>query len=207
MKFEREYYVGIKDVGLNNKMSNYGILSCLEEIASSHSDKVGYGVNDIESKKKVWLLMDWKLKVIERPEYGSKIKVETWARPIEKRPFSTYRDFKMFNNGKISAIGTSKWILFDLETNKIAKITEDIIDLYKDVNKHMHNLNYLKLAYEALPQEVYYSKEKDNVRIMYKHQILLGDKVKCYYTNIENKDIITIKSKDDSILHAIVELS
>ena len=43
MKFEREYYVGIKDVGLNNKMSNYGILSCLEEIASSHSDKVGYG--------------------------------------------------------------------------------------------------------------------------------------------------------------------
>ena len=112
-------------------MSNYGILSCLEEIASSHSDKVGYGVNDIESKKKVWLLMDWKLKVIERPEYGSKIKVETWARPIEKRPFSTYRDFKMFNNGKISAIGTSKWILFDLETNKIAKITEDIIDLYK----------------------------------------------------------------------------
>ena len=114
MKFEREYYVGIKDVGLNNKMSNYGILSCLEEIASSHSDKVGYGVNDIESKKKVWLLMDWKLKVIERPEYGSKIKVETWARPIEKRPFSTYRDFKMFNNGKISAIGTSKWILFYL---------------------------------------------------------------------------------------------
>lgn len=147
----------------------------------------------------------------------------------------------MFNNGKISAIGTSKWILFDLETNKIAKITEDIIDLYKpepekvfekdeieklkevdelnsyieydvkrsdiDVNKHMHNLNYLKLAYEALPEEVYYSKEKDNVRIMYKHQILLGDKVKCYYTNIENKDIITIKSKDDSILHAIVELS
>ena len=87
MKFEREYYVGIKDVGLNNKMSNYGILSCLEEIASSHSDKVGYGVNDIESKKKVWLLMDWKLKVIERREYGSKIKVETWARPIEKRPF------------------------------------------------------------------------------------------------------------------------
>lgn len=71
----------------------------------------------------------------------------------------------------------------------------------------MHNLNYLKLAYEALPEEVYYSKEKDNVRIMYKHQILLGDKVKCYYTNIENKDIITIKSKDDSILHAIVELS
>ena len=42
---------------------------------------------------------------------------------------------------------------------------------------------------------------------MYKHKILLGDKVKCYYNNIENKDIITVKSQDDSILHAMIELS
>ena len=42
---------------------------------------------------------------------------------------------------------------------------------------------------------------------MYKHQILYGDKVKCYYSKQEGKDIITIKSEDDSILHAIVELS
>ena len=241
MKFEREYYVGIKDIGLDGQMSNYGMLSVLEEIASTHSDTVGYGVKDIESKKKMWLLMDWKLKVIERPEYGSAIKVKTWARPITKRPFSTYREFEVFDNEKKIAIATSKWILFDIETSKISKITEDIINLYKpesekvfeedeiekiketddlnnyieyevkradiDVNKHMHNLNYLKLAYEALPEDIYCSKEKNNVRIMYKHQILLRDKVKCYYNQKENKDIITIKSLDDSILHAIVELS
>lgn len=241
MKFEREYYVGIKDIGIKGKMSNYGILSILEEIASSHSDTVEYGVNDIETKKKVWLLMDWKLQVFERPCYGTKVKVKTWARPITKMPFSTYRDFEIFDGEKKIAIATSKWVLFDLETNKIAKITEDIINLYKpqeekvfekeeieklkeiqelneyieydvkradiDVNKHMHNLNYLKLAYEALPEDVYLSEEKNKVRIMYKHQILLGDKVKCYYNNIENKDIITIKSQDDRILHAIVELS
>lgn len=240
MKFEREYYVGVKDIGIKNQMTNYGFLSILEEIASTHSDKVGYGVNDIEEKKKVWLLMDWKLQVFERPTYGTIVKVKTWARPITKRPFSTYRDFEVFDGEKRVAIATSKWVLFDLETNKIAKITDDIIKLYKpedekvfkedeieklkeiqvsnefidyevkradiDVNKHMHNLNYLKLAYEVLPENIYLSNEKNEIRIMYKHQILLGDKVKCYYNNIENKDIITIKSKDDNILHAIVEL-
>ena len=131
--------------------------------------------------------------------------------------------------------------MFDQETNRISRITDEIIELYKpepeivfeeedieklreidglnkyteydvkradiDVNKHMHNLNYLKLAYEALPEDVYLSEEKNNIRIMYKHQILLGDKVKCYYNSVENKDIITIKSQDNSILHAIVELS
>ncbi len=241
MKFEKEYSVGIKDIGTKNQMTNYAFLSFLEEIASSHSNQVGYGVNDIEEKKKVWLLMDWKLKVYERPKYETKITVKTWARTIGKMPFSTYRDFEVYENEKKIAIGTSKWILFDLETNRIAKITDDIINLYKpenekvfdedeiekikeikdfdtfvlydvkradiDVNKHMHNLNYLKLAYEALPEDVYNSEEKKNVRIMYKHQILYGDKVKCYYSKQENKDIITIKSEDDSILHAIVELS
>lgn len=241
MKFEREYYVGIKDIGLDNKMSNYGMLSILEEVASTHSDTVGYGVNDINTKKKVWLLMDWKLQILKRPNYGSILKVKTWARPIEKKPFYTYRDFEVFENGDLVAFATSKWILFDLQTNRISKITDDIINLYKpestrvfeeieiekiielsllndfieydvkradiDVNKHMHNLNYLKLAYEALPEKEYLSNEKNKVRIMYKHQILLGDKVKCYYSNIDGKYVITIKSQDDSILHAIVELS
>lgn len=241
MKFEREYLVGVKDIGMNNQMTNLGILSFLEEIASTHSHTVGYGVNDIKTKRKVWLLMDWKLQILERPRYGDTLKVKTWARPIEKHLFYTYRDFEIWNQDKKVAIATSKWVLFDLETNKIAKITEDIIHLYKpevdsvfeneeilkikepeeqklvleyevkradiDINQHMHNLNYLKLAYEVLPEKIYFGEEKSRVRIMYKHQILLGEKVNCYYTSQEGKDTITIKSEDNKVLHAIIELN
>lgn len=241
MKFEREYVVGVKDIGINNQMTNFAFLSFLEEIASTHSSSVGYGVNDVETKKKVWLLMDWKLKILERPKYGDTLNVKTWARPLEKNVFYTYRDFEIFKGKEKIAIATSKWILFDLETNRISKITDDIINLYNveeahvfeekeilkikepekqdlefkyevkradiDINKHMHNLNYLKLSYETLPEEIYFGEEKRNVRIMYKHQILLGDKINCYYTEQEGKNTITIKSDDDNILHAIVELS
>ena len=42
-----------------------------------------------------------------------------------------------------------------------------------DINKHMHNLYYLDLAYEALPEEVYNTNIFDNVRIMYKKEIKL----------------------------------
>lgn len=241
MKFEKEYFVGIKDIGKENHVTNAGFLSFLEEIASNHSATVGYGVNDIQSKNKVWLLMDWKLQVFERPQYGEALKIKTWARPIEKHIFYTYRDFEVFKGEKRVAIATSKWVFFDLQTNKIAKITDEILSLYHpekeqvfeekeiakiaepqeknlniqyevkradiDINNHMHNLNYLKVAYEALPEEIYFGEEKNNVRIMYKHQILLGDKINCYYTREENKDIITLKSNDNRVLHAIVELS
>lgn len=75
-----------------------------------------------------------------------------------------------------------------------------------DINGHMHNLYYLDLAYEVLPEEVYRKRPFDNVRIQYKKEIKLGDIIKCKYTFEENKHIITISSEDDTKIHAIIVL-
>ena len=75
-----------------------------------------------------------------------------------------------------------------------------------DINKHIHNLYYLDYAYEALPEEVYEAPECNNIEIMYKKQIRLNDEFKCLYTKEENQNIITIKSKDENTLHAIIKL-
>ena len=84
MKFERDYIIGIEDIGKNNQITNLGYLKYLEEIACSHSATCGYGANDIETKRKAWLLMDWKLKVLDRPIYENIITVKTWARKIKQ---------------------------------------------------------------------------------------------------------------------------
>ena len=75
-----------------------------------------------------------------------------------------------------------------------------------DINMHMHNLYYLDLAYEALPQEIYDQRPFDNVRIMYKKEIQLGDNVKCHYNKKDNKHIVVIDSEDGKISHAVIEL-
>ncbi len=56
-------------------------------------------------------------------------------------------------------------------TIKYEVIRKDI-----DINKHMHNLYYLDLAYEALPDEIYNKRPFDYVRITYKKEIKLGEK-------------------------------
>ena len=77
-----------------------------------------------------------------------------------------------------------------------------------DVNKHMHNLNYLDLAFETLPDEVYLNNDFfNNIGIMYKTAIRLGDVSKCLYTYEDGKHIVTIKSEDEKTLHCIVHLS
>ena len=75
-----------------------------------------------------------------------------------------------------------------------------------DVNKHMHNLNYIDLATEVLPEEVYNNKTFDNVRITYKKEIKLGEVVQSKYAYQDGKHVIAIKSEDDKVLHSIIEL-
>ena len=75
-----------------------------------------------------------------------------------------------------------------------------------DVNEHMHNLNYLDLANEALPEEVYSNNNFNDIRISYKKEIKLGETVKCKYTFENDKHIVTVKSEDDKITHAIIQM-
>lgn len=75
-----------------------------------------------------------------------------------------------------------------------------------DVIGHMHNLYYLDLAYETLPEAVYEKRPFDNVRIMYKREIKYGETVICKYSKVENKNVVVINSEDEKILHAIIEL-
>lgn len=75
-----------------------------------------------------------------------------------------------------------------------------------DINNHMHNLYYLDLAYDALPKEVYENCSFDNVEIMYKTGAKLYDRLKCFYSKIDDEHFVTIKSEDEKILHSIIKL-
>lgn len=242
MKFEKKFKVGVREIGLNNKITNLGMLGILEEIACMHSDTLGFGINDRGVTHKAWIIMDWKLKIIKRPQYDDNIIVKTWGKPFSKPRFYTYRDFEVFDeSNNLLAIASSKWIYFDTEKNKISRIDLDMIEKYKpeainvfdeeeidklsntiisekpnctytirradiDVNKHVHNLNYLSIAYETLPEDVYEQEELPNVRITYKHQIKLGETVKCYYSCIDGIHTVEIKSEDGKVLHSIIQL-
>ena len=239
MIYTEKFKIPLKDIGKDNKIKNRAILEVLENAACYHSDLVGYGVNNIKETKVTWILLDWKLKVINRPTYGQVLTVNTWGKGMNK--FFTYRDYEIYdNNNNLCAIATSKWALIDTEKGKMSRLTENIINAYKpekktvfeeksldkvkipeefsntikyevirkdiDINNHMHNLYYLDLAYEALPDEIYNKRPFDYVRITYKKEIKLGEKVNCKYVEQDGKYVIVIKSEDETVIHAIVEL-
>ena len=64
----------------------------------------------------------------------------------------------------------------------------------------------LEEGIKKLPEEVYEAPECNNIEIMYKKQIRLNDEFKCLYTKEENQNIVTMKSEDETTLHAIIKL-
>ena len=241
MIYKEKFKIGLKDVEKGKEVGNKAILEYLEDIAAYHSDRVGYGINTSDVTHLNWLLLDWKVKVLKRPEYGQVLEINTWSRAIVK--CYAYRDFEVYDEkGNLCVIASSKWLLVNSELGKIAKIEKEMADKYEseteksvflekeiekiklpnsykssiiyqikrkdiDVIGHMHNLYYLDLAYEALPEEIYQHESFDEIRIMYKKEIKLGDTVVCQYACEENKHMVVIQSEDGKILHAVIELS
>ena len=237
MIYLSNYKIGLEDIGINNEATNKSLLKIMQDIAGLHSASVGYGALDIETKKKAWMILDWKMKVLKRPKYNDEVHAQTWSRKAER--LYAYRDFELKDkDGNILAIGTSRWILVDTDRRRPVRLTPDITDLYEseidksvfaeemediksedylfkkdyaiqrrdiDINEHMHNLNYLDMAYEILPEDVYKNKVFDNIRIIYKKEIVYGQKVECYYNVQGDNHIITAKCEEK--INAIIELS
>ena len=239
MYVEHEVFIGLRDVNLDNKVTNTALLAYLEDAGGVHSNLVGYGLNDIPFIKRSWVLLNWKIEIFKRPKYAEKIIVKTWSRGIDK--LYAYRDFEILDDKRnVIGIATSKWVLMDIEKMSVMKLNEDIVKCYTvenrsvfedgslkkikepeeysgmtefainrsliDVNDHVHNIYFMDIANEVLPMEVYKKSEFNSIRVMYKHEIKLGDVVKVFYYVKDGKNIVTIKSYDEKKVHAILSL-
>ena len=241
MFFEQKYRIQVRDTKKSTKTTNKGFLGLMEDVASLHSSKVGFGIYDMPKTNLTWLLLRWNLKVISRPQFEDIVCIKTWSRKIEK--YYAYRDFEVHDEqGNLLAIATSKWILIDTKKRKVKKVEDYIAKAYEsepnydvfkdekldklkipddydlcmeyklerrdiDLYNHMHNLYYLDLAYEVLPDEIYNCKnEFNNIRITYKREIKYGSEIKCMYKKQDDKHVVVIRSKDGNTLHSIVEM-
>ena len=239
MIFKQTYVIGIEEINSHCEATNRALLVAMENIACAYSANVGYGARDIETKKRAWILLEWKMQVLKRPLYNEKIEVITWSRDMDN--VFAYRDYEIrYEDGELLAIGTSKWFLMDTERKRPVRITEDIVALYEceqqcvfdkkkdkieydekrlqtaqsypytlqrrdfDINGHMHNINYLDMVYEILPQDVYSTIDFTMVQIEYKKQILPNTAIYCKYYKEGFTHYVIVMS--DEGIHSIIAL-
>ena len=139
MFFTRDFRIGLSMLGQSTYISNKGFLSILQDIAEMHSASVGYGVTDIDKTNYSWALLNWKIQFINRPKYGETLTIKTWSRYSSK--LYCYRDFEIYDsNQKLIAIASSKWVLIDVSKGRIAKLEDELMELYNPENKSVFNI-------------------------------------------------------------------
>ena len=130
MIVEREYYVKLSEIGKENKITNKALLGILEDIGGVHSNIAGYGIPTMDKTHLTWILLDWKVQVIRRPNYAEKILARTWSK--EGLKYYAYRDFEVVDEqGNVIVKAISRWVLVNIETGKMERITDEILSKYQ----------------------------------------------------------------------------
>ncbi len=237
MFVEHDFYIGFRDINSRKELTNSSMLAALEDTAGEHSFKANNSLSDEHS----WVLLNWKVRILKRPQYHETLTIKTWSRCIDK--FYAFRDFQVYNQEQdLVCIATSKWIYFDLKKGKIIKVPPEVGNAYQtehvsvfpeeenqflklklpetyeksmefkitrnmiDTNHHLHNIYYLDIAKEIIPEEYISNQEFDNFEVIYKKEIKYGDTIKVFYTKEKEKHIVTIKNNDETETHAIIIL-
>ena len=76
-----------------------------------------------------------------------------------------------------------------------------------DIFGHMHNLYYLDLAYESLPQDAYERRLFDEIRINYSVESRLGETLALSCAQTDRGDWqVVVSSEDKSVIHSVIAL-
>ena len=123
------------DYNRNGRLSYEAILQILENAAGNHSANSGDSIADANKNGIAWILTEWRVQIIHRPENGESLNLTTWVRG--KAPASAvYRDFLLTDeNGTEVIRAEAKFALFDLATSRLTRISEELFGSYHPEEK------------------------------------------------------------------------
>ena len=129
MVFEKEYEIGISHIDRALELTDRGVLTYFEETSAKQTQTLGFGLDSENGRRYVWMILDWRVRILKRPHYADKIKVKTWSRRVQR--IYAYRDFEMYSeSGELIALADSKWVLFDLVEGKVMQMVPELSDKF-----------------------------------------------------------------------------
>jgi len=226
--------VSYDDIDLNMNLSLKGALRFMQEAAMLHSGLAGYSVGDVDRTHVTWMLVQWRVRLLEKIPWGEKVTVNAWPRSMERA--TSIRNFELIGpDNKVAAIGESNWVLVNTNTGRITRITPEVASAYKlnerdvfdeplpeiaagggeitwkaivgrrDIDTNHHVNNRVYLDYaKEALPESLSELPFREVSVRYRKQLLLGDAVQCRYSCHNGAHTVDICGENTSIVHGTV---
>jgi medium-chain acyl-[acyl-carrier-protein] hydrolase len=127
-QFEKEYSIHVYETGPNGKLNLYSLFNYMQDIASDHAIKLGFGRDDLMRDNCFWVLSRMYAEISTWPLWEEKIIIKTWPNGTDK--LFALRNYEVnYVDGRHIASGTSSWLILDRTTKKIQR-PESILSKY-----------------------------------------------------------------------------
>jgi medium-chain acyl-[acyl-carrier-protein] hydrolase len=131
-QFEKEYLVHVYETGTDGRLSLWSMFNYMQDIASEHAVKLGFGRDDLMKKNQFWMLSRMYVVIYEIPSWNETVIVKTWPGGTDKLFAMRYYEVR-YPDGKSIAAGSSSWLVVDLTTKRIQR-PWDLLSQYNSDN-------------------------------------------------------------------------
>jgi medium-chain acyl-[acyl-carrier-protein] hydrolase len=120
LQFEKQYRVHVYETGPDGKLNLYSLFNYLQDIASDHAVKLGFGRDDLMRDNRFWVLSRMYASITHWPLWEDTIVVKTWPNGTDK--LFALRNYEVkYPDGRHIASGTSSWLILDRNTKKVQR--------------------------------------------------------------------------------------
>jgi acyl-ACP thioesterase len=120
IQFEKEYRVHVYETRPDGKLNLYSLFNYLQDIASDHAVRLGFGRDDLMKDNRFWVLSRIYTVITEWPAWDDLIFVRTWPNGTDR--LFALRNYEVKHpDGRHIASGTSSWLILDQTTKKVQR--------------------------------------------------------------------------------------
>jgi len=120
LQFEKDYSIHVYETGPDGRLNLYSLFDYMQDIASDHAVKLGFGRDDLMRDNRFWVLSRMYAEIKEWPLWGETITVSTCPNGTDR--LFALRNYEVkYPDGRRIATGTSSWLILDLTTRRVQR--------------------------------------------------------------------------------------
>lgn len=136
LSYKENFIVRSYEVGINKTATVETIANLLQEVGCNHAQSVGFSTDGFATTPTmrklhlIWVTARMHIEIYRYPAWSDVVEIETWCQAEGK--IGTRRDFilKDYANGEVIGRATSKWVMMNMDTRKLERVTPEIADEY-----------------------------------------------------------------------------
>jgi medium-chain acyl-[acyl-carrier-protein] hydrolase len=141
LQFEKEYRVHVYETGPNGKLNLYSLFNYLQDIASDHAVKLGFGRDDLNRDNRFWVLSRMYATITEWPLWEDNLIVRTWPNGTD-RMFAIRNYEVKYPDGRLIASGISSWLILDRTSKKVQRPDSILTQYNPDIHPEGSSIRY-----------------------------------------------------------------